>query len=222
MRHLSFRFTRAFAVCGLTASLVLALAQPGSAASGEEPPEGAVIVEVSAVVGSGCPKGTAAVSVTPDNDAISVAFSSFRASVGLGSLPADVRKNCLLSILIRSPRGFTYAIPGGRYQGFAHLEQGSRALLRTTSTFAGLSTSRTSTHEFAGPFDSIWAAEDSYGLADLLWLPCGEDRNINLNTELRVIPGTSDVTTTSSFIAMDAADIDTSASYQLLWRRCPA
>ncbi len=143
------------------------------------------------VNGSGCPAGTAAVAVSPDNTAFTVAYSSYMAQVGVGAKPTDVRKNCQLNLRVHVPQGFTYAVAKADYRGFAHLERGASALERANYYFQGSSATAYVSHPLKGPFNDDWQATDEVDVASLVWAPCGEKRNLNVNTELRVSVGTS-------------------------------
>ena len=81
-----------------------------SSAYADPPPTDHIVIDVITVNGSGCPAGTAAVAVSPDNTAFTVTYSDYLAQVGIGSVPTDFRKNCQLNILVHVPQGFTYAI----------------------------------------------------------------------------------------------------------------
>ncbi|GAA1919253.1 hypothetical protein GCM10009716_30040 [Streptomyces sodiiphilus] len=67
-----------------------------------------------------------------------------------------------------------------------------------------------------------WQATDEVEAGAVVWAPCGEMRNFNINTELRVSAGTSNPSETTSFMAMDSTDGDVSTTYQLGWKECPA
>ena len=54
--------------------------------------------------------------------------------------------------------------------------------------------------------------------AGLVWSPCGEDKNVNINTELRVSSGGTNDT---SFMTMDSTDGDISTVYHMAWKECP-
>ncbi|MET1072355.1 MAG: DUF4360 domain-containing protein, partial [Umezawaea sp.] len=83
---------------------------PPGGAPGTIPPPDHITIEVVTVLGSGCPAGTAAVAVSPDNKAFTVTYSRFTAQVGPDSKPIDFRKNCQLALNVRVPQGYTYAI----------------------------------------------------------------------------------------------------------------
>jgi hypothetical protein len=205
----------------LAVPLALAPLQPASAVPAEVPPSEKVVVDLVTVVGSGCPRGTTSVSVSPGNTLLSLGFSDFIAGVGAGMKITDFRKTCQLSLMVHAPSGFTYAVPAVRYSGYAYLEPGASASLRTSSYFSGLTDTRLIKHPLVGPFDNDWTFQDTPGLSDLMWAPCGEPRNLNVNTELRVKAGTSDVTTKTSYIVLDSLGNNDSASFRLEWKRCP-
>ncbi|GAA1919243.1 hypothetical protein GCM10009716_30030 [Streptomyces sodiiphilus] len=79
-------------------------------------PEDGMVIELVSVYGSGCPEGSAAVAVSPDNTAFTVTYSEYLAQVGVGAKPTDFRKNCQLNLAVRVPQGFTYAVFGVDYR----------------------------------------------------------------------------------------------------------
>jgi hypothetical protein len=76
-------------------------------------------------------------------------------------------------------------------------------------------------HPFTGPISDDWQNTDITDVAALVYAPCGERRNFNINTELRVGAGTSDPTKTTSFIAMDSTDGNIDTTYHFAWKKCP-
>jgi hypothetical protein len=184
------------------------------------PPTDRIVIDVVTVNGSGCPAGTAAVAVSPDNTAFTVTYSSYMAMVGVGSTSTDWRKNCQLNIVVHVPSGFTYAISKVDYRGFASLAAGATALERANYYFQGQSQTAYASHPFTGPLGDDWQTTDEVGLAALVWAPCGALRNLNINTELRAMAGTSDATKTTSFISMDSTDGAIDTIYHFAWNHC--
>jgi hypothetical protein len=206
---------------GATASILAALfagqnLTPVTARLSAVPP-GEVSVDLVAAAGSGCPANTVGISVSPGNDAFSVTYSAFHAQVGVGSAPTDARKNCQLNMRIRIPQGYSYAINGLDHRGSAHLEAGASGVQRARYYFSGQAPSTFVAHPFNGPFDDAWQTTDNVDIASLIFSPCGADRNININSELRVSAGTSDTATTNSSMTMDST---TSDIYRFAWREC--
>ncbi|MBT2383990.1 DUF4360 domain-containing protein [Streptomyces sp. ISL-11] len=185
------------------------------------PPPDKIVIELATVNGSGCRAGTAAVAVSPDNTAFTVTYSDYLAQVGVGSKPTDARKNCQLNLIVHVPQGFTYAIASADYRGYAKLESGAIGQQKASYYFQGSSTTVPSVHNFRGNYEDNWQATDRVDVAALVWSPCGEKRNFNINTEVRVNAGTSDPTKTTSFMTMDSTDTDINTVYHLAWKECP-
>ncbi|MFI9612858.1 DUF4360 domain-containing protein [Streptomyces sp. NPDC052023] len=185
-----------------------------------DPPPDRIVIKVATVNGSGCPQGTAAVAVSPDNTAFTVTYSDYLAQVGGGSDPTAFRKNCQLNLVVHVPHGFTYAVASADYRGFASLQPGASSVQRASYYFQGSSNTEFRSHPFRGPYNDNWQATDTTDWAQLVWAPCGVQRNFNINTELRVGAGSSNPAETS-FMTMDSTDGDISTIYHLAWKECP-
>jgi hypothetical protein len=186
------------------------------------PPSSQIVIDVITVNGSGCPAGTAAVAVSPDNKAFTVTYSNYLAQVGVGSIPTDFRKNCQLNLKVNVPSGFSYAIAQADYRGFASLAKGATATQRAGYYFQGMSPTVLTSHSFAGALEDNWQTTDVVEIAALVFSPCGEQRNLNINTELRVSAGTSNTATTTSLMTMDSTDGSINTVYHFAWATCPA
>jgi hypothetical protein len=178
-----------------------------------------MVIDVVSANGSGCPLGTAAVTVSPDNKAFTVSYSEFTAQVGAGAQPTDFRKNCQLGLNVHVPQGYTYAIANTDYRGFAHLERGASATQTSFYYFQGEWQTTKSRNNFTGPVDSDWQRTDAVAISSLSFLPCGEQRYLNVNTELRVNAGWSDKKK-ASFLTMDSTDGNLDTVYRVAWKKC--
>ena len=74
--------------------------------------------------------------------------------------------------------------------------------------------------EHSGPFEDDWQTTDTTDVAQLVYAPCGEQRNFNINAELRANAGTSNPQTTTSFISMDSTDGSIKTTYHFAWKTC--
>jgi hypothetical protein len=178
-----------------------------------------ITVEVVTVNGSGCPAGTASVAPSTDGRSFRVSFSDFLAQSGPGAKPTDFRKNCQLSLRVSNADGLSYGISRITYRGFASLSPGAQGVQRASYYFAGQSQTTRRSHTFSGPFSDDWETSDSSANGDIVYVPCGENRNLNINSELRVDRGTSD-TQAFNFMAMDSTQGRVSATYELAWKSC--
>jgi hypothetical protein len=185
------------------------------------PPPDKIVIDVVNANGTGCPLGTSAVAVSQDNTAFTVTYSAYTALVGVGAGPLDGRKNCQIGLRVHVPQGFTYGIAQADYRGFAHLERGATGLERANYYFQGNSPTAYLQHPLAGPFEDDWHFTDSTEVGAIVFKPCGEERNLNINTELRAAAGTSDPKKTTSFVTMDSTDGSITTTYHFAWLTCP-
>jgi hypothetical protein len=152
----------------LAASTLLATMNPALATS--------VQIQGASYGGSGCPSGSAGVSVSPDGQELTILFDQF---VTMGNNPTQSRKSCNLSIPIRVPQGFQVSFYDADYRGY--VAPGTTANLRSEYFFAG---SR-------GPvFSRTFNGETNYNVRDSLatvadvWSACGDSFNMRVNAAL--------------------------------------
>ena len=203
----------------LLAGAVLALLAPGAAAA--DPPTDRIVIDVVTANGSGCPRGTTAVAMSPDNTAMTVTYSRYVARVGAGAEPIEFRRNCQLNLNVHVPNGLTFAVASVDYRGFGHLERGAAGLHQASYYFQGQGSTQRSGQRFAGPMNDDWQHNDQLAVSERVYRPCGVQRNLNINTELRVYAGSSP-RGTASFLTMDSTDTAFSTVYHLTWKTCPA
>jgi hypothetical protein len=208
------------AIGTLLASLFVptALAAPATLVSPAAPSSG-VTVDVVTVNGSGCPAGTVAVAESPDNTAFTVTYSGYTAQTGPGISAIELRKNCQIVLLVSVPQGFTYAINSADYRGFAYLARGATAIQRANYYFQGSPVTTTQSHTVTGPYTNDWQFTDTTADADLVFAPCGEARDFNINTSLLALKGTSS-SSASNFITMDSTDYSSTTVYHFSWQSC--
>ncbi|MFC9294255.1 DUF4360 domain-containing protein [Streptomyces sp. NPDC057011] len=211
-----------FTAAAVTAALVTLSPSAGAIASAPaaKAPSDQVTVDVASVNGSGCRPGSAAVAVSPDNTAFTVTYSEYLAQAGGGVPATEGRKNCQLSLVVHVPQGFTYAVAKADYRGFGSLQEGAIGTQKASYYFQGMSQTAQRTHKFTGALDDNWQATDTTGVQALVFAPCGEQRNFNINTELRTEIGTSDPDKTS-FMALDSTDGSINSVYHFSWKQCP-
>ncbi|MFC7531648.1 DUF4360 domain-containing protein [Actinoplanes sp. GCM10030250] len=214
MRKLLARGAVALALlaCSLTVS---SPAHAGSIL--DDPPNDHIVIDLVAMAGSGCRPGTAAVAVSPDNTAFTTIYSEYLAQAGPGIATTEGRKNCQLNVLVHVPQGFTFAIAKVDYRGYGLLQSGATASQRANYYFQGMTQSTYVSHPITAPLDDNWMASDDVPIAAMVWHPCGEMRNLNINTELRVARGSS---RDASFLTMDSTDGSISTTYHFAWREC--
>ena len=205
-------------LAALSTVLALALSTPARAAGGEAlaaVPEGNVTFEVIAANGSGCSPGTATVIGDSDKTGFRIRYSDFVAEAGGGAEATARRKNCQISVLVTVPAGWTFAIAEADYRGRARLHSGAAALQRTNYYWQGSSDNSSTDERFAGPLSGYWGTRDV--APALIYTPCADQQVLNVNTELRVDPGTS---TSRSVMSMRSSEGDVDTLFNFSWTRC--
>ncbi|MFI5641359.1 DUF4360 domain-containing protein [Streptomyces goshikiensis] len=85
--------------------------------------------------------------------------------------------------------------------------------------FQGMSRTAQRTHRFAGALEGNRQVTDTTGVEGLAFAPCGEPRNLNVNTELRAEVGTSDPAR-AGYMSVDSTDGAIGSVYHFSWKRC--
>lgn len=201
-------------------SLVLSLAGAPLSVEPTPPPAGKINIDLVNLNGSGCPAGSTAVTMSPDNSAVTVTYSQYLAQVGAGTKASDGRKNCQLAVQVHVPQGFTYAIAKTDNRGYMDLKKGASATEKTSYYFQGMSQGAAAQRTWNGPFDDNWQTTDEVPVTAMVFHPCGEQRYLMVNTELRANAGSSDRNSTS-YISMDSTDTEFSTKFYFSWAKCP-
>lgn len=207
-------------LAGAVALTALVLAAPAAQADSDltAAPGGNITIDVVTVNGSGCPQGTADVSVSSDNTSFTVTYDSFLAEAGGNADAVDSRKNCQVNLAVNIPSGFTFAIASADYRGFGHLQSGATGMQQASYYFTGSSATTSSSHELAGPFSDNWQFTDRTAVSELVYKPCGEQRNLNINSELRVSAGSN--AARKSFMTMDSSRGGVKTIFHIAWKQC--
>ncbi|WP_165964594.1 DUF4360 domain-containing protein [Actinomadura sp. KC216] len=208
--------TSAAVLAVLTAAAVPAAAGP---APRLVPGTDEIKIAIVASDGPGCPPGTARAVLSDDREAFHIEYTDFTVRVGGTAKPTDARKYCRLSVKVYAPQGFTYAIAQTDYRLGVHLQPGARGTHKSSYYFHGSSSPRTTEFAMVGPQGGHWQSTNKVPVDQLVWKPCDQERNIDINTELRVGLGTSDPAE-ASMITLNS-DNGNRTSYHFAWGRCP-
>lgn len=172
--------------------------------------------------GTGCPIGTASVSLSPDQKAVSILFDQYAIEAGGSTGRSLDRKSCNLSIPVQIPQGYSISIFQIDYRGFNSLPWGARSQFNVEYFFNyGGSYPQTrgirSSKSFSGPQSSDYGLTDQLGVEALIWTPCGAQANLRVNTSMMV---TTNSRREQAMSTVDSADISAGIVYHVQWRRC--
>lgn len=160
------------------ALLTAAFAAPASAAP-------ALSISVASANGSGCPLSGPAPTVTIGSDGtVTTLFTTLSARRGNGAPISESRRNCTLLLQVSAPQGYTYTVSGAKFDGTTALS-GAGGSQNTSYYYQGSSATTTLPHALngGGSFSTTDTAAD---LAPLGAAPCGVQRAVSINTDVRV------------------------------------
>lgn len=164
--------------------------------------------------GTGCPAGTASVTLSPDQSAVSILFDNYVAEAGYGR--AVDRKSCNISVPVHVPQGYSVAVFQVDYRGFNAIPRGARSVFNAEYFWAGARGPRVS-RTFMGPINDVYTVTDGLLASSLVWTPCGASVNLRVNTSMMAQSNSRSEQTMST---VDSADISSGVVYHIQWRQC--
>jgi len=169
--------------------------------------------------GSGCPPGSAVYTLSTDKSAVTVTFSRFFAEVGPGIPISHSRRNCQVTLGIRVPQGFSFAIANVDYRGYYQLDKKVTASQNAIYYFQGQLQQATARSTLTGPIlGKDYTYRDSFGLATLVFCPCGANTVLNINSDLRT--NNANNKAGSGYISQDSTDVSLKQIFHFQWRKC--
>ncbi len=164
--------------------------------------------------GTGCPSGSASVTLSPDQKSLSVIFDSFQLEAG--PFKKVDRKSCNIAIPVHVPQGLSVSIFKADYRGFNSLPCGARSLFSAEYFFAGGQGPKIS-RQFRGPLDSDYLVENELLVTAEVWSPCGADVNLRVNAAMTLLTNSYGE---DALATVDTADFSSGILYHLKWKRC--
>jgi hypothetical protein len=165
--------------------------------------------------GSGCPAGTAAVSLTEDQKTLSILFDQYLAQAGSNGLQLD-RKSCNLAIPVHVPQGYSVSIFEVDYRGFVSIPSGGSGRFGVEYFFAGAEGPRAS-KTFTGPTDRDFLINHRLAAEALVWSRCGEDVILRVNSN---VLARSNRNLDDALVSVDSTDVRTALVYHIQWKQC--
>ncbi len=202
--------------------VVVALVLGASSAFAEGSRPSSFQVRSIGYAGSGCPAGTVSTNISADSQAFSLLFDSYVVDNSPGQPLSQTRKNCQITADLVYPAGWSFAIRSVTFRGVARLQAGQAAQISAAYYYAGAGfTSRYSVN-VRGPLTAEWEASDALGDTAVTWSPCGANRALNLNTQMRLTSATPRAYGKISVGHLFDWLPDTTPATQLnfIWRRC--
>lgn len=166
--------------------------------------------------GTGCPAGTASVSLSPDQDEISILFDQFVAEAGGDTRKTVDRKACELSVPLHIPQGYSATVIQTDFRGFNLVSRGGMNRLNTEYFWAG-SRGPSYSNMYRGPQNEDYFATNGVVASGVVWTPCGMSTNLRIRATIMTQTNRQ---MEQSMMTVDSADITGGLIYHIQWKRC--
>ncbi|WP_141731587.1 DUF4360 domain-containing protein [Oligoflexus tunisiensis] len=173
--------------------------------------------------GDGCPPGSVDKNVAADRLSFSLIFRNYIAEAAPHLSPSDGRRACQVTVNLRVPPGWRFAVAGFDYAGYMNLDEGIHAEHKTSYYYQATDKQGEFTNTKKGPQQNPFHFQQDVKLHDKLWSSCETKRALNIKTAIRVwnndrtrYPNAAGVMGADSLIG-DFHD----QKWKLSWARCP-
>lgn len=165
--------------------------------------------------GSGCPDGTASVTLAPDAKSLSILFDEYYVEAGGSTNKSFDRKSCNIAIPVHVPQGLSVSILTIDYRGYNNIPSGGKTTFNVEYFFAG-SKGPTFNKNFNGPLDSDYLITNKLQANALVYSACGADVNLRTNSSIRVQTKQNK----EALATVDSEDVGASIKFLLQWKQC--
>lgn len=198
----------------LSAGIGLILASAAFAA----PDPSKVFIKRITYSGSGCQSSTVTGTISNDAESFTLIFSDYITEVGPDSNQGHDSRKCKVTVDLRFPSGYSYAVSEFTYRGYAYLEPGVTAQQNSAYYFQNAPGNRaTFQSNFYGYYDDNFSFTDSIGFDDFVWSRCGKVKPLVVETDLEL--DNSSAPQASGMIGIDSLDgaVNTYYRYKIYW-----
>lgn len=165
--------------------------------------------------GTGCPDGSASVTLSPDAKSLSILFDEYYVEAGGSTNKSFERKSCNIAIPVHVPQGLSVSVLNIDYRGYNNIPSGAKTTFAVEYFFAGAK-GPTFNKSFNGPLDKDYLIKNKLKASALVWSKCGADVNLRTNSSIRVQTKQNK----EALATVDSQDVSAAIVYQLQWKKC--
>jgi hypothetical protein len=169
--------------------------------------------------GTGCPAGTASVSLTEDQQTLSILFDSFVAQAPTAQNATFDRKSCNLRIPVRVGPGYQVALIAFDYTGFAAIPSGGRGQFEARYAYVGQQRPAIFRKNFMGPQVSNYSLKNELISTSMDWSPCSTGRDLMMTVDANILAMTNSRYDAAQ-LSIDSVDVSAGLLYKVQLRRC--
>jgi hypothetical protein len=180
--------------------------------------EAQIRLGVPAYGGTGCPAGTASVSLTDDQSILSVLFDAFVAQAPLNGAQFD-RKSCNLRIPVSVGPGYQVALIAFDYRGFAAIPNGGRGQFEARYAYVGQARPAIFRKSFAAGRADNYSLKNELISTSIDWSPCSTGRDLMMTVDANILAVTNSQKQATN-VSIDSVDVTAGMLYSIRLRRC--
>ena len=165
--------------------------------------------------GTGCPDGSASVTLSDDQKSLSILFDSFVVEAGGTTGKTLDRKVCNVAIPVHVPQGLSVSVLAIDYRGFNEIPAGAKSTFGVEYFFAGVRGPSFSKN-FSGPVSADYTITNNLTAQALVWSACGADVILRTNPSIRV----QTTQNKEAMATVNSEDVNAAIVYQLQWKKC--
>lgn len=169
--------------------------------------------------GTGCPAGTASVSLTDDQSILSVLFDSFVAQAPTPQNATFDRKSCNLRIPVSVGPGLQVALVAFDYRGFAAIPNGGRGTFEARYAYVGQRVPAIFRKNFAAGVADNYSLKNELISTTIDWSPCSTGRDLMMTVDANILAVTN-AQMQASNVSIDSVDVSAGLLYAIRLRRC--
>ena len=174
---------------------------------------------VPAYGGTGCPSGSASVSLTDDQSILSVLFDQFVAQAPTAMNANFDRKSCNLRIPVSVGPGYQVALIAFDYRGFAAIPSGGRGSFEARYAYVGQARPAIFRKNFASGRADNYSLKNELISTSVDWTPCSTGRDLMLTVDANILAVTNSMNQATN-VSIDSVDVSAGLLYAIQLRRC--
>jgi hypothetical protein len=169
--------------------------------------------------GTGCPAGSASVSLTEDAQTLSILFDSFVVQAPTMQGAAFDRKSCNLRIPVRVGPGYQVALIAFDYNGFAAIPSGGRGQFQARYSYVGQLRPAVFNKTFLGGQANNYSLKNELISTSIDWSPCSTGKDLMMTVDANILAMTNQRQDAAQ-LSIDSVDVSTGLLYKYQLRRC--
>lgn len=169
--------------------------------------------------GTGCPAGSASVSLTDDQQILSVLFDSFVAAAPTPQGASFDRKSCNLRIPVSVGPGYQVALIAFDYRGFAAIPSGGRGQFEARYAYVGQARPAIFRKTFQPNRADNFSLKNELISTSVDWTPCSTGRDLMMTVDANILAVTNSAQQAAN-LSIDSVDVEAGMLYAVQLRRC--